>query len=171
MIEPVIPNHIGSTRKVFANNTCDLLRGQFLTFALAYQMIVELFHFFMNVVKKERSNWLSRKCRHFSSLPKVTFEDISPCLPDTSARHTNMLPTSCGVGLLFVSRILCRVVDCRHVIEMSSFELEGAYVTHIPYVCFYICTWVLAGKISVGYSRHKRPRHLKSCVGDTDPSG
>jgi hypothetical protein len=28
------------------------------------------------------------------------------------------------------------------------------------------------GKISVGCSsRHKRPQHLKSCVGDTDPSG
>jgi hypothetical protein len=107
----------------------------------------------------------------FSSSPKVTFEDMSPRLPDTSARHTNMLPTSCGVGLLFVCRILCRVVDCQHVVEMSSFELEGAYVTHIPYVCFYIRTWVLAGKISVGCSQHKRPRHLKSCVGDTDPSG
>ncbi len=29
----------------------------------------------------------------------------------------------------------------------------------------------MAGKISVGCSRHKRPRHLKSCVGNTDPSG
>ncbi len=112
----------------------------------------------------------------FLSSPKVTFEDISPCLPDTSARHTNMSPTSCGVGLLFVCRILCRVVDCRHVysgsrnVEFRAW-LEGAYVTHIPYVCFYIRTWVLAGKISVGCSRHKRPRHLKSCVGDTDSSG
>ncbi len=55
--------------------------------------------------------------------------------------------------------------------EHKSFELEGAYVTHIPSVYFYIRTWVLAGKNSVGCSRHKRPRHLKSCVGDTDPSG
>ena len=101
----------------------------------------------------------------FFMSPKVNFEDIYPCLPDTSERHTNMSPTSCRVGLLFVCRILCRVVDCQHVVEMSSFELEGAYVTHIPYVCFYIRTWVLAGKISVGCSRHKRPRHLKSCVG------
>ncbi len=43
--------------------------------------------------------------------------------------------------------------------------------THILYVCFYILTWVLVGKISVRCSQHKRPRHLKSCVGNTDPSG
>jgi hypothetical protein len=58
MIEPVIPNYIGSTRKVFANNTCDLLCSQFLTVAAVYQKSVKLFHFFMEVVKNERSNWI-----------------------------------------------------------------------------------------------------------------
>ncbi len=38
MIEPVIPNYIWSTRKVFANNRCDLLCGQFLTVAAVYQI-------------------------------------------------------------------------------------------------------------------------------------
>ena len=38
------------------------------------------------------------------------------CLSDISAQHKNMSPTSCGVGLLFVCRILCRVVNCQHVV-------------------------------------------------------
>jgi hypothetical protein len=58
IIEPVIPNHIGSARKVFGDSTCNLLRSKFLTFALAYQIIVKLFRFFIEVVKKERSDWI-----------------------------------------------------------------------------------------------------------------
>jgi hypothetical protein len=46
MSEPVIPNHIGSTRKVFGDSTCNLLRNQSLTFALAYQIIVKHFLLF-----------------------------------------------------------------------------------------------------------------------------
>jgi hypothetical protein len=58
MIEPSIPNYIRSTRKVLANSTCDLLCSRILTVAFVYQISVKLFHFFMEVVKKERSNWI-----------------------------------------------------------------------------------------------------------------
>ena len=84
--------------------------------------------------------------------------------------------------LFLTSPILCRVGGGSRsgaappAIQQQRLPSQQHYLplpiaTHIPYVCFYIRTWVLAGKISVGCSRHKRPRHLKSCVRDTDPSG
>jgi hypothetical protein len=78
-----------------------------------------------HVTEIHPTNNLSRKCRLFFMSPKVNFEDIYPCLPDTSERHTNMSPTSCRVGLLFVCRILCRVIDCRHVYSGSRNVVVG----------------------------------------------
>ncbi len=123
---------------------------------------------------QEVARYLSRKCRHFrvcqKLLLKTSLRVFPTCRPDTRTcrRHH-------AVSGFFLCVVFCVVLSIADMsiraVEMLSFELEGAYVTHIPYVCFYTRTWVLAGKISVGCRRHKRPRHLKSCVGDTDPSG
>ncbi len=65
MIEPVIPNYVGSTRKVVANSMCDLLCSQILTVAFVYQISVKLFHFFHG---DGQEGEVQLDCQHVPSL-------------------------------------------------------------------------------------------------------
>jgi hypothetical protein len=65
MIGPVIPNYVGSTRKLLANSTCDLLCSQILAVAFVYQISVKLFHFFHG---DGQEGEVQLDCQHVPSL-------------------------------------------------------------------------------------------------------
>ena len=65
----------------------------------------------------------------FQMSSAVGFEDMSSCLPDTTARHADVSATSCDVGFFFSVSYVVSLPNCRHVVVVTTH-----YVPYTPCV-------------------------------------
>ena len=56
----------------------------------------------------------------FQMSSAVGFEDMSSCLPDTTARHADVSATSCDVGFFFSVSYVVSLPNCRHVVVVTT---------------------------------------------------